>query len=377
MTADARAQLQASLGDDYSVERELGGGGMSRVFLVSETRLKRHIVVKVLPPEMAADVSIMRFEREIALAARLQHPHIVPLLATGETQGLPYYSMPYVEGESLRERLTRVGELPVAEAVRLLREIATALAYAHEKGLVHRDIKPENVLLSGGIALVADFGVAKALIASATAADGGLTSVGVSIGTPAYMSPEQVAADPNVDHRADLYALGMVAYEMLAGQAPFAGRPVQALLSAHITDKPEPLEKRRPAVPPALAALVMKCLEKRPADRPQMRARDRAGARCAGHLVSDRSVCLGRGVARRIMDARSPRCATRGCRDSRPACGRRSMASLRPRARAADAVRFARTRRAVRESHWRSAAGLCRRYCRRWLGIHSRAVGFD
>ena len=242
---------------------------MSRVFLVNETRLKRQIVVKVLPPEMAADVSIMRFEREIALAARLQHPHIVPLLATGETQGLPYYTMPFVEGESLRDRLTRVGELPVAEAVRLLREIATALAYAHEKGLVHRDIKPENVLLSGGIALVADFGVAKALIASATAADGGLTSVGVSIGTPAYMSPEQVAADPNVDHRADLYALGMVAYEMLAGQAPFAGRPVQALLSAHITDKPEPLEKRRPAVPPALAALVMKCLEKRPADRPQ------------------------------------------------------------------------------------------------------------
>ncbi len=269
MTTDARAQLQASLGDNYSVERELGGGGMSRVFLVHETRLKRDIVVKVLPPEMAADVSIMRFEREIALAARLQHPHIVPLLATGETQGLPYYSMPYVEGETLRERLTRVGELPVAEAVRLLREIATALAYAHEKGLVHRDIKPENVLLSGGIALVADFGVAKALIASATASDGGLTSVGVSIGTPAYMSPEQVAADPSVDHRADLYALGMVAYEMLTGQAPFAGRPVQALLSAHITDKPEPLERRRPAVPPALAALVMKCLEKRPADRPQ------------------------------------------------------------------------------------------------------------
>jgi len=269
MTTDARAHLQASLGDNYSVERELGGGGMSRVFLVHETRLNRHIVVKVLPPEMAADVSIMRFEREVALAARLQHPHIVPLLATGETQGMPYYSMPYVEGETLRERLTRVGELPVAEAVRLLREIATALAYAHDKGLVHRDIKPENVLLSGGIALVADFGVAKALIASATASDGGLTSVGVSIGTPAYMSPEQVAADPSVDHRADLYALGMVAYEMLAGQAPFAGRPIQALLSAHITDKPEPLERRRPAVPPALAALVMKCLEKRPADRPQ------------------------------------------------------------------------------------------------------------
>src|SRR6185503_19532387 len=241
---DLRTQLQAALGDAYTLERELSGGGMSRVFVASDATLRRSIVVKVLPPELAADVSVARFQREISLAARLQHPHIVPLLGTGDAGGLPYYTMPFVDGETLRDRLTRGGELPVGEAVRLLREIATALAYAHEKGVVHRDVKPENVLLTGGIALVTDFGVAKALIASATAADGGLTSVGVSIGTPAYMSPEQVAADPNVDHRADLYALGMVAYEMLAGQAPFAGRPVQALLSAHITDKPEPLEKR-------------------------------------------------------------------------------------------------------------------------------------
>ncbi|MGE5731706.1 MAG: protein kinase domain-containing protein, partial [Gemmatimonas sp.] len=229
----------------------------------------RRIVVKILPPEMAAEVSVRRFEREIALAARLQHPHIVPLLSTGQTHGLLYYTMPFVEGETLRERLARSGELPVVEAVRLLREIATALAYAHDKGLVHRDIKPENVLLSGGIALVADFGVAKAIIASTASDQERLTTAGVAIGTPAYMSPEQVAADPSVDHRADLYALGMIAYEMLSGQAPFAGRPMQALLAAHVTDIPEPLQRRRPAVPAALAALVMQCLEKRPADRPQ------------------------------------------------------------------------------------------------------------
>ena len=269
MTPDLRSQLQSTLGDAYILGRELGGGGMSRVFLVEDTTLRRSLVVKVLPPEMAADVSIARFQREITLAARLQHPHIVPLLATGETQGLPYYTMPFVEGESLRDRLARGGELPIVEAVRLLREIATALAYAHEKGIVHRDIKPENVLLSGGIALVTDFGVAKALLASTTSGLGPLTSVGVAIGTPAYMSPEQISADPGIDHRADLYALGLIAYEMLVGQSPFAGRTAQALLAAHVISAPEPLQQRRPAVPPALATLVMRCLEKRPADRPQ------------------------------------------------------------------------------------------------------------
>ena len=268
MTPDLRAHLQATLGDAFTLEREIGGGGMSRVYVAEETALRRRIVVKVLPQDMAAEVSLARFQREIALAARLQHPHIVPMLASGETQGLPYYTMPFIDGESLRQRLARGGELPVVEATRLMREIASALAYAHEKGIVHRDIKPENVLLSGGIALVTDFGVAKALLASSSA-DAPLTSAGIAVGTPAYMSPEQVTADPSVDHRADLYALGMIAYEMLAGQAPFAGRSAQSLLSAHVIDAPEPLERRRPAVPPALAAIVMRCLEKRPADRPQ------------------------------------------------------------------------------------------------------------
>ena len=268
MTADLRAHLQSSLGDAYTVQSEIGGGGMSHVYIAEDTALRRRIVVKVLPPELAGEVGLARFQREITLAARLQHPHIIPLLACGETEGLPYYTMPFVEGESLRQRLDRVGELPVAEAVRLLREIASALAYAHDNGVVHRDIKPANVLLSGGIALVADFGVAKALIAS-SATDGTLTSVGIVVGTPSYMAPEQVSADPALDHRADLYSFGMVAYEMLAGHPPFAGRSAQALLVAHVIEAPEPLEKRRPTVPPALAALVMQCLEKRAADRPQ------------------------------------------------------------------------------------------------------------
>ena len=269
MTADLRAALQSSLGPAFVLGRELGGGGMSRVFVAEDDALRRQIVVKVLPEEMAVELSLARFQREITLAARLQHPHIVPLLSTGDANGLPYYTMPFIDGETLRDRLARVGELPVPECIRLLREIASAIAYAHERGVVHRDIKPENVLLSGNVALVTDFGVAKALIDATTSGRGPLTSAGIAIGTPAYMSPEQITADPNVDHRSDVYALGMIAYEMLAGQSPFAGRSVQALLAAHVVDAPDDIQKRRPSVPPALASLIMRCLAKRPADRPQ------------------------------------------------------------------------------------------------------------
>ena len=269
--AELRKQLQTTLGDSYQLEQELGGGGMSRVFVAHETSLGRKVVVKVLPHEMAAAVSIDRFRREIQLAAQLQHPHIVPLLSAGETGGLPYFTMPFVKGESLRARLTH-GELPVSESIRILREIASALAYAHENHVVHRDIKPENILISGGSAMVTDFGVAKAVSASTGAEGHSLTSLGVALGTPAYMAPEQATADPNTDYRADIYALGVVAYEMLTGSTPFPGRSPQSTLAAQVTEAPDSVTKRRPAVPPQLAALVMKCLEKRPADRPQTAA---------------------------------------------------------------------------------------------------------
>ena len=244
---------------------------MSRVFVAHDRTLGRDVVVKVLPPEMAAAVSVQRFNREIQLAAKLQHPHIVPLHSTGEISGLPYFTMPFVEGESLRAHLAKQGgELPVAECVRILRDIACALSYAHRQGVVHRDIKPENVLLSSGSAVVTDFGVGKALSASTTEAGGDtLTTRGVAIGTPAYMSPEQASADPSIDHRSDIYAWGVVAYEMLAGQTPFAGRGVGALIAAQIAEPPEAIERRRATVPPGLAALVMRALAKRPADRPQ------------------------------------------------------------------------------------------------------------
>ncbi|MFL5481179.1 MAG: protein kinase domain-containing protein [Gemmatimonadaceae bacterium] len=268
-SSDLRDQLQATLSGRYTLERELGGGGMSRVFVAEEAALGRKVVIKVLPPETAAQVSLERFKREILLAAKLQHPHIVPLLTAGESNGLPYFTMPFVDGESLRVRLARHGELPVNTAIRILREVASALAYAHEHGIVHRDLKPDNVLLSGGSAMVTDFGVAKALTASTNAEHAGITSVGVALGTPAYMSPEQASGDPSVDHRADIYSFGVFAYELLTGQPPFAGRTPQNLLAAHVAEAPEAINKRRASLPPALAALVMRCLEKRPADRPQ------------------------------------------------------------------------------------------------------------
>jgi serine/threonine protein kinase len=266
-------QLQDTLGDAYVLERELGGGGMSRVFLALESALGRRVVVKVLLPELAAGVSVDRFRREIQLAAQLQHPHIVPLLSAGESEGLPYFIMPFVTGESLRARVAREGELPIAETVRILRDVVSALVFAHARGIVHRDIKPDNVLLSGGVAVVTDFGVAKAVSASAeNAAVSDLTSLGVALGTPAYMAPEQATASPQTDHRADIYALGAMAYEMLTGSPPFSGRSPQAVLAAHVVEEAPPVERRRPAVPPMLANLVKECLAKRPADRPQAAA---------------------------------------------------------------------------------------------------------
>jgi tetratricopeptide (TPR) repeat protein/tRNA A-37 threonylcarbamoyl transferase component Bud32 len=262
-------ELQDSLGGSYRLLRELGGGGMSRVYLAEETALGRQVVIKVLPPDLAAGISVDRFRREIQLAARLQHPHVVPLLAAGRAGDLLYYTMPFIEGESLRAKLSREGELPVADAVRLLRDVVDALAYAHDQGVLHRDIKPDNVLVSRHHALVTDFGVAKALseAAGGQASPTGFTSAGIAMGTPAYMAPEQAAADPTIDHRADIYATGIMAYEMLAGHPPFTGRTPQQLLAAHVNRPPEPLGAVRPTVFPDLAAIVMRCLEKRPADR--------------------------------------------------------------------------------------------------------------
>jgi len=263
--------LQDALGPAYQLGRELGGGGMSRVFVARDVTLQRDVVVKVLAPELAQELSVERFAREIALAAALQHANIVPLLAAGATsEGLPYYLMPYVDGESLRHRVETQGRLAPAEVQQILHDVLRALAWAHARGVVHRDIKPDNVMLAGGAALVTDFGIAKAM-SSARQDDertGTLTRVGTSIGTPIYMAPEQGAGDPNADHRSDLYALGAMTYELLTGTPPFGERAPHALLMAHLTETPVPVTTRQPDVPVALAALVMQCLEKDPDNRP-------------------------------------------------------------------------------------------------------------
>ena len=269
MTPVLQDSVQAALASAYTIERELGGGGMSRVFVAEERALARRVVVKVLSPDLAAGVSAERFRREILLTARLQHPHIVPVLTTGEIGGLPYYTMPFVDGESLRVRVMRAGAMPVAEVVGILRDVARALDFAHAQGVVHRDIKPENILLASDSATVTDFGISKALDASrAPGQTGVLTELGFAVGTPQYMAPEQISADPDVDHRADLYSLGCVAYELLVGESPFAGVSPTALLRAHLVQNPEPVTARRADVPDALAALIARCLAKDPANRP-------------------------------------------------------------------------------------------------------------
>jgi serine/threonine-protein kinase len=297
---ELRDQLQASLGDHYRLETELGGGGMSRVFVAEDLVLGRRVVAKLLPEELAGSVSVARFQREIGIAARLQHPHIVPLLSVGEMDGLPYYTMPFVEGESLRARLAR-GELPIGEAITIMRDVARALEYAHGKGIAHRDIKPDNVLLTGKSAVITDFGVAKAI--TDAAAGTALTSIGIALGTPAYMAPEQAAADPSTDTRADIYAFGVVAYEMLAGHAPFAGRSAHSVLAAHATEAPPPIRTLRPVAPPALATLVMRCLEKRPADRPQSAAEI---VEALDAIVPTSAGIAGRWIGRATTEGRAP-----------------------------------------------------------------------
>ena len=271
---DLRGRLEQALAGPYAFQRELGGGGMSRTYLAVERALNRRVVVKVLAPELLVGISVERFRREVLLAAQLQHPHVVPVLTAGDADGLPWFSMPYVDGDSLRQRLER-GPLGSGEVISILRDVARALAYAHSHGIVHRDIKPDNVLLSAGSATVTDFGIAKAISAART--DGGgrpetLTQVGTSIGTPIYMAPEQAAADPNADHRVDIYAFGVMAYELVAGQPPFQGATPARLLAAHLSEAPRDLRAVRADVPAPLADLVMACLAKDPDHRPQQAA---------------------------------------------------------------------------------------------------------
>ncbi len=263
--SDQLERLGTALADRYTIEREIGSGGMATVYLAEDLKHHRQVAIKVLRPDLAATLGPERFLREIEVAARLQHPHILPLHDSGEADGFLFYVMPFVEGQSLRDKLAKEGELPIGEAVRVVRDVVDALTAAHAHGVVHRDIKPENILLSGRHALVTDFGVAKA-VSEATGREQ-LTTAGVALGTPAYMAPEQAAADPHLDHRVDIYAVGAVAYELLTGRPVFMGTTPQMVLSAHVTEAPQPVTKHRDTVPMALESVVMRCLEKKPADR--------------------------------------------------------------------------------------------------------------
>jgi serine/threonine-protein kinase len=257
--------LKAALHDRYTIEREIGSGGMATVYLAEDLKHHRKVAIKVLRPDLAATLGPERFLREIEVAAQLQHPHILPLHDSGEADGFLFYVMPFVEGQSLRDKLAKEGELPIGEVVRILRDVVDALTEAHANGVVHRDIKPENILLRGRHALVTDFGVAKA-VSEATGREK-LTTAGIALGTPAYMAPEQASADPHLDHRVDIYAVGAVAYELLTGRPVFMGATPQMTLAAHVTEAPQPVSKHRETVPGALESVVMRCLEKKPADR--------------------------------------------------------------------------------------------------------------
>jgi protein kinase-like protein len=260
-------QLQDALGSTYQLDNELTGGGMSRVFAALDRSLNRRVVVKVLPPDLAAGVNRERFRREIQVAAQLQHPHIVPLLSAGEHGDLLWYTMPFIDGESLRAAIERKKSFSPREVVRILHDVVDALAFAHARGVIHRDIKPANILTQGSHALVTDFGVAKAI--SAAMPIGAVTTAGIAIGTPAYMAPEQLAGDPAADHRIDIYAVGLLAYELLTGVSPFTGASPRETLAAQLTRDPAPLHEVAPGVSRNVSTLVMRCLAKDPNARPQ------------------------------------------------------------------------------------------------------------
>src|SRR4051812_20439171 len=258
------ARLNAALAGRYRIDRELGAGGMATVHCARDTRHDRDVAIKVLHPDLAATLGGERFLAEIRTTARLQHPHILPLLDSGEANGRLYYVMPFVSGETLRARLDRDHQLPIDETVRIAREVADALGYAHSLGVIHRDIKPENILLQDGHAIVADFGIA---LAVQSAGGGRLTQTGLSLGTPQYMSPEQAMGERTIDARSDIYALGAVVYEMLTGDPPFTGSTVQAIVAKVMTERPTPPRTVRDTVPAHVESAVLKALAKLPADR--------------------------------------------------------------------------------------------------------------
>ena len=256
------ARVRRALSATYKVERALGAGGMATVYLAEDVKHRRKVAVKVMRPELAQTLGADRFLREVEIAAQLSHPHILPVYDSGQADGLLYYVMPYVEGESLQERMQRESQLPVEDALRIAREVAEALAYAHERNIIHRDIKPANIMLSRGHALVADFGIARAMGSGAS-----ITQTGLAVGTPQYMSPEQASGSAGVDGRADVYALGCVLYEMLAGEAPFTGPTPQAIITRSLTENPRSLTVSRVGLPPTLDGIVIRALAKSPADR--------------------------------------------------------------------------------------------------------------
>src|SRR5215218_5850300 len=257
-------RLQSALADRYRLNREAGAGGMATVYLAQDIRHGRPVAVKVLRPELAAVIGAERFLAEIKLTANLQHPHILPLFDSGEADGYLFYVMPFIQGETLRDRLNREKQLPVTDAVRITTEVASALDYAHRHGVVHRDIKPENILLHDGQALVADFGIA---LAASKASGARMTETGMSLGTPHYMSPEQAMGEREITARSDVYALGAVLYEMLTGEPPFTGSTAQAVVARVVTESPRSLTAQRHTIPPHVEAAVLTALEKLPADR--------------------------------------------------------------------------------------------------------------
>jgi TolB-like protein len=255
--------FRAALSDRYAIEREIGRGGMARVLLAQDLRHHRPVAIKVLTPELGAAIGAERFLREIEIAAKLTHPHILPLHDSGETAGLLYYVMPFVEGESLRARLDREKQLPLEDALTITREVGDALAYAHSRGVLHRDVKPENILFEAGHAVIADFGIARAV----SAAGDKITATGVVLGTPSYMSPEQIAGDPSIDARTDVYSLGCLLYEMLAGEPPFGGRSAQAIFARRMTEPVPSVRTTREHIPDAVDRAIAKALARAPADR--------------------------------------------------------------------------------------------------------------